>query len=75
MSDSSSIAQYRLHLEILFKSEHPELAPVAGLLVAAERQAAVERRAVEIDASGADAVADSPRAVRDRAGVAESRIG
>src|SRR5439155_21203417 len=39
----ASIAEYRLHLEIFFKSKKAELPAVAGLLVATERQAAVER--------------------------------
>src|SRR5687767_4132571 len=50
--------EYRLHLEVFLESEHAELTAVAGLLVAAERQAAVERRAVEVDAPGADTVGD-----------------
>src|SRR3954452_21571176 len=58
-----SVAQYGLHLEIFFKSKNPELTPIAGLLVATKGQAAVERRAVEIDAPGADAVGDSASAV------------
>src|SRR3954468_16362546 len=59
----TSVAQYGFHLEIFFKSKNPELTPIAGLLVATKGQAAVERRAVEIDAPGADAVGDSASAV------------
>src|SRR5438552_3907428 len=59
----ASVAQYGLHLEIFFKSEDPELTPIAGLLVAPEGQAAVERSAVEIDAPCTDAVGDSASAV------------
>ena len=58
------MTEYGLHLEIFFKSKNPELAPIAGLLVAAERQAAVERRAVEIDAPGADTVGNGTRALK-----------
>src|SRR3954453_19218293 len=58
----TSVAQYGLHFEIFFKSKNPELTPIAGLLVATKGQAAVERRAVEIDAPGADAVGDSASA-------------
>src|SRR6185295_9491153 len=54
----ASVTEYGLHLQIFFKPEDAELTPVAGLLVAAKGQAAVERRAVEIDAPGADAVGD-----------------
>src|SRR4051812_39587370 len=60
----ASIAEYGLHLEIFFKSKNSELTAVAGLLIASERQAAVERRTVEIDASRADAVGDSARMVK-----------
>src|SRR6185295_17735382 len=59
----ASVAQYGLYLEIFFKSKNPELTPIAGLLVATKGQAAVERRAVEIDAPGANTVRDSASAV------------
>src|SRR5690554_3228966 len=44
-------AQQRLDLQIVLEAEAAELAPVAGLLVAAERQRPVERRAVVVDAA------------------------
>src|SRR5882672_3838962 len=58
------VAEYGLHLEIFFKAEDAELTPIAGLLIATERQAAVERSPVEVDAPCADAVGDGARAVR-----------
>src|SRR4051812_34786298 len=58
-----SMTEYGLYLEIFFKSKNPKLAPIAGLLVAAKGQAAVERRAVEIDAPGANTARDSASAV------------
>src|SRR4051812_33863940 len=58
-----SMTEYGLYLEIFFKSKNPELTPIARLLVAAKGQAAVERRAVEIDAPGANTVGDSASAV------------
>ena len=45
------IAEDGLHLEILLEAEDTELAPVAGLLVAAEGEAAVETGAVSDRAS------------------------
>jgi hypothetical protein len=37
-----SAAERSLHLQIFFKSEDPELTPIAGPLIATEGQAAVE---------------------------------
>src|SRR5690606_26618266 len=51
-------AKQGFHLKIFFKAKDPELTPVAGLFIAAERQAAVESSTVEIDATGPDAVGD-----------------
>src|SRR5262245_10521634 len=53
------IAQRRLVLEILLEAEHAVLAAVAGLLVAAERNAAVPRRAVQIDSTSTNSFSDA----------------
>src|SRR4051812_30433121 len=54
----------RLHLEELLEAELAELAPVARLLVAAERRERVERRAVDLDLPGADPSRDGLGPVR-----------
>jgi hypothetical protein len=48
----------RLDLQELLEAEAPELAPVAGLLVAAKRGERVECATVDLDLSGADAPRD-----------------
>src|SRR5690606_30604850 len=52
----SPATQDGLHLAVLLEPEQAELPAVARLLVAAERQAAVERRAVDVDPARADPV-------------------
>src|SRR5207253_4248705 len=48
----------RLDLEILFQAVFAPLAAVAGLLVTAERRAAVVRHALQVDVAGAQLEAD-----------------
>ena len=58
------IAEHRLDLEIFLKAEDAVLAAIAGLLVAAERYFIVRRRTIEINAAGANLLAD-PAGVLD----------
>src|SRR5262245_33561548 len=60
-SSRGLISEHGLDLEVLLEAEHAVLAAVAGLLVAAERHVAVHRRAVEVDAAGAQLPGDPAR--------------
>src|ERR1700722_13116891 len=55
------VAKHRLHLEILLEPEHAVLTSVAGLFVAAERNARVGRGTIQVDAAGADLRSNPPR--------------
>src|SRR5688500_7855357 len=57
-----SIPEDRLHLEVLLHPEHPVLAAVARLAVAAERRVARPGREVDMDLSRADAAGHAPGA-------------
>src|SRR5690554_5335852 len=58
------VAEHGLDLEIFPEAIDPEFPTIAGLLVAAERQAAIEGRAIEIDAPCPDATGNLERALR-----------
>src|ERR1700733_13621040 len=63
LQSGSLITEHCFNLEIFFKAENPIFATIARLLLAAERHATIRRRAVEIDAAGADLRGNPARAV------------
>src|SRR5690606_3794159 len=58
------VAEHDLDREIFPEAIDPEFPTIARLLVAAERQAAIEGRAIEIDAPCPDATGNLERALR-----------
>src|SRR3984957_6810614 len=59
-------AEQRLDFQVLLKSKNPAFAPVAGVLVTAERRGGVGWGAIKVDPTGTQAQCDAACAIEIR---------